>query len=94
MSVGAAHLGMRLFLPLLLMCASCASPPTPATPALDVAGPSDTTTSSTPTVLERAQAGLLFVDAGPDGAAPVAADPHAHHHHHGHAAPVVDAGTP
>ena len=93
MSGGAAHVGMRLLLPLLLMTASCASPPTPATPALGVAGPSaSTSSSSSPTVLERAQAGLLFADAGPDGAAPVA-DPHAHHHHHGHATPV-DAGTP
>jgi len=94
MSAGAAHVGMRLLLPLLLMSASCASPPTPATPALEVAGHSASTssTSTSPTVLERAQAGLLFADAGPDGAAPVA-DPHAHHHHHGHATPV-DAGTP
>lgn len=63
MSVGAAHVGMRLFVPLLLTCASYASrasSPTPATPALDFAGPSQATMSSTPTVLQRARITALL----------------------------------
>ncbi len=76
----------------LLLFGACASPTPPATPALDV-GPGPGRTSS-PSVLERAQHGLLFADGGPEGSAAPAAHPHAGHHGHHDSAAVVDAGTP
>lgn len=74
--------------------AGCVASTRPPSPAADVAG-IEASSASSPTILERARSGLLYVDGGPDGADAPADDPHAHHHgHHGHAAPVVDAGTP
>ena len=97
MSVAAAQLMMRWCVIVGLLASGCASSP-PTASALEVDSSSSSADITTPSILERAQAGLLFVDGGPAGSESAdSSDPHVYHRQGSPAAPAasdVDAGTP